>query len=263
MLASQWIGLVLFGLGYAIALSFGSLGIATLPTFVLLLASLWLVCRGKQAWLRGLGHGLFVLLAFALALHWLPGFNNAKVIAATRLTPDAVPFSLHLNLDKPLIGLWLLLACPWLFLAGTRKRLASAAVLLPLTCLVTLGLAVWMGMIEWAPKWPAQAWIWLFNNLLLVSLTEELLFRGYLQGSLQRALKHLPQGQNIALLVAAGLFGLAHFGAGWQWVSLATLAGIGYGLAYRYGGLYAAIACHFGLNMAHFTLFTYPQLMPQ
>lgn len=62
------------------------------------------------------------------------------------------------------------------------------------------------------------------------------------------------------MLPAATVFGLAHWGPGWQWVLLATLAGIGYGLAYRYGGLAAAIATHFGLNLLHFGLFTYPML---
>ena len=62
------------------------------------------------------------------------------------------------------------------------------------------------------------------------------------------------------MLLAATVFGLAHWGAGWHWVLLATLAGIGYGLAYRFGGLAAAIAKHFGLNLLHFGLFTYPML---
>ena len=43
-------------------------------------------------------------------------------------------------------------------------------------------------------------------------------------------------------------------------VLLAGLAGVGYGLAYRFGGLAAAIATHFGLNLLHFALFTYPML---
>jgi membrane protease YdiL (CAAX protease family) len=63
--------------------------------------------------------------------------------------------------------------------------------------------------VAWAPKWPDQAWLWLLNNLLLVSLTEELLFRGYIQGGLQRLFRH----EGLALLAAALLFGLAHLGA--------------------------------------------------
>ncbi|PWB33196.1 CPBP family intramembrane metalloprotease [Pseudomonas sp. SDI] len=262
MRASQWTGLALLGLGYAIALAYGSVGLTALPAFLLLFGSAWLVRRGTHRWQVGLGHALFVLLAVALALHWLPGFHNPKVIQPVQLSEGALPLSLYLNLDKPLIGFWLLLACPWIFSVGRRQGLLSVALLLPLTCLVCLGLALAMGMIGWAPKWPEQAWLWALNNLLLASLTEELLFRGYLQGSLQRALKAVPQGQNLALLLTATLFGLAHFAGGWHWVGLAGLAGIGYGLAYRYGGLYAALACHFGLNLVHFAGFSYPQLIP-
>mgnify|MGYP003431169112 FL=1 len=98
------------------------------------------------------------------------------------------------------------------------------------------------------------------NNLLLVTLVEEALFLGYLQGGLSRRLKHLRYGEHLDLLIASLLFGLAHWGAGWEWVLLATLAGVGYGMAYRFGGLAAAIAPHFGLSLLHFGLFTYPML---
>ena len=93
-----------------------------------------------------------------------------------------------------------------------------------------------------------------------MTLVEEALFRGYIQGGLSRHLKDRPYGELLALLLASLVFGLAHIGAGWQWVLLATLAGVGYGLAYRFGGLGAAIASHFGLNLLHFGLFTYPML---
>jgi membrane protease YdiL (CAAX protease family) len=77
---------------------------------------------------------------------------------------------------------------------------------------------------------------------------------------LSRRLQHLHYGEHLALLIASLLFGLAHWGAGWEWVMLATLAGACYGLAYRFGGLAAAMATHFGLNLLHFVLFTYPML---
>jgi membrane protease YdiL (CAAX protease family) len=125
---------------------------------------------------------------------------------------------------------------------------------------LALGGALLLGVIAWAPKWPDAAWLWLLNNLLLVTLVEEALFRGYIQGGLSRYFKNLAQGENLALLLASLVFGLAHAGAGWQWVLLASLAGVGYGLAYRFGGLAAALATHFGLNVLHFGLFTYPML---
>lgn len=112
-----------------------------------------------------------------------------------------------------------------------------------------------MGMLGWAPKWPDQAWLWLLNNLLLVSLTEELLFRGYIQAGLQRLLRH--QGWHCSPPPCCSAW---HTWGRLAMVYLATLAGIGYGLAYRWGGVAAAVLCHFGLNLVHFTLFSYPML---
>jgi membrane protease YdiL (CAAX protease family) len=247
--------MLLLALGYTLALAYGSLGIATLPTFLALLACAWLA-RRQLRWQQALGHTLFIVLAIALALHGLPGFNAAKVIDSVVFSPGAQPFTMYLNLDKPLIGVWLLLACPWLLMWRSQGLAISLLCILPLTLIACLGGAWALAAVAWAPKWPDQAWLWLLNNLLLVSLTEELLFRGYIQAGLQRLLRH----QGLALLAAAVLFGLAHLGAGWQWVYLASLAGIGYGLAYRYGGVAAAVLCHFGVNLAHFALLSYPML---
>lgn len=261
----QWTGLFLLACGYALALTQGGLGLPVLLPLIGLALAAWLVRAVGARWRRTAGHCLFVMMAISLALHWLPGFDNAPVYLGVRFTPDATPFTMYLNLDKPLIGFWLLLTCPWIACTYALRRGASAmavAVALPLTAVVCLGGAWAAGMLAWAPKWPAQAWVWALNNLLLVSLTEEALFRGYLQGGLQRWLRRLPQGDTLALVLAAGLFGLTHLGAGWQWALLAGLAGAGYGLAYRYGGLLAATATHFGLNLVHFAGFTYPQLAP-
>ncbi len=68
-------------------------------------------------------------------------------------------------------------------------------------------------------------WLWVLNNLLLVTLVEEALFRGYIQGGLSQHFKQLAYGENLALLLASLLFGLVHPGAGWQWMLLASLAG--------------------------------------
>ena len=121
-----------------------------------------------------------------------------------------------------------------------------------------LGLALALGVVGWAPKWPDSGWLWLINNALLVTLAEEALFRGYVQQRLARCWRDRPWGATAALLVAALLFGLAHYAGGWQWVLLAGVAGVAYGLAYRHGGLAAAVLAHLGLNAAHYGLFTYP-----
>lgn len=261
MIALPWIYLALLSIGYALALIYGQLGWLAVISVVLLLFTGFAVRQQKLPIARYLGHGVFFVLALALAMHWLPGFYNGRGIDPQRLTDDAVPFSMYLNQEKPLIGFWLLLACPWIVgRRSLRLSIYATALGLTLSAILALGGALLLGVISWAPKWPDQAWLWLLNNLLLVTLVEETLFRGYIQGGLSQRLKHLPHGENLALLLASLLFGLAHVGAGWHWVLLASLAGVGYGLAYRFGGLGAAIATHFGLNLLHFGLFTYPML---
>lgn len=261
MLVMPWPYLTLLSAGYVLALTFGQITAQASIAILLLLLAGFAVQQQHIRYGRYLGHALFILLALTLALHWWPGFHNARMIDQERFTENSTPFSMNLNLDKPLIGFWLLLICPWIIgRHSVLQALKTGALILSLTAIVTLGSAWLVGIVEWAPKWPPQAWLWINNNLLLVTLVEEALFRGYLQGGLSRRFQHLPYGEYLALLIAALLFGMAHWGAGWQWILLATLAGIGYGLAYRFGGLAAAIATHFGLNLLHFGIFTYPMM---
>lgn len=259
MPALRWISLALLVIGYCMALGVGQLGLPAMVTLGLLIMAGICVTQFKQRAVICCGHGLFILLALGLATHWLPGFFNGRVIAAERFSPNAAPFSMFLNLDKPLIGMWLLLACPWLLTAVTLRQAANATLLtLPLTAALCMSVAMALGVIGWAPKWPQPSSSWLWNNLLLVTLTEELLFRAYLQGGLQRLLRRVGHGPALAIGVTAALFGLTHAGAGWQWALLATLAGVGYGIAFYRGGLPAAVLTHFGVNLVHFGLFTYP-----
>ena len=261
MIALPWTYLALLSLGYGLALIYGQLGWMALISIALLLIAGFAVRQQQIRIVPYLGHAVFIFMAVALAMHWLPGFHNGRVIAPQRLTDDAVRFAMYLNLDKPLVDFWLLLVCPWIIgRRPLRLGVYATALGLLLGSLLALGGALLLGMISWAPKWPDQAWLWVLNNLLLVTLVEEALFRGYVQGGLSRQFNHLPYGDNLALLLASLLFGLAHAGAGWQWVLLASLSGLGYGLAYRFGGLGAAIVSHFGLNVLHFGLFTYPML---
>ncbi|MCA8423767.1 CPBP family intramembrane glutamic endopeptidase [Burkholderia seminalis] len=255
------LSIILATFGYAVALAFGKLGALALAPLALLAAAAWGVLPTRPRAVRIAAHAVFAALAIALSLHLIPGFHNPLVIGPTRFTPDAVPFTMYLNLDKPLVGLWLLWALPWVApdvaLPRALRTGAMAAVATAAACLAG---ALAFGMVGWAPKWPASGWLWLVNNLLLVTLAEEALFRGYVQGGLTRALRAFSWGPWAALATGAVLFGAAHAAGGWQWIVLGTLAGAGYGLAWRRGGLLAAAIAHAGLNVVHFGLFTYPML---
>jgi uncharacterized protein len=214
--------------------------------------------QGIRAWLSAIG---VLAVSTALMLHRVPGFNNPCVIDAVRFTPEAVPFSLYLNFDKTLIGLFIL---GW----GHRrlKRFtdwrAMARSALPITAgtiAVVMILAVSAGCVRFAPKLPGETALWLGVNLLFVCVAEEALFRGFIQAELRKQWAAVRHGTALALIVSALFFGLAHAAGGVSYVALATIAGLGYGWAYqRTGRIEASILTHFALNGVHFFFFTYP-----
>lgn len=98
---------------------------------------------------------------------------------------------------------------------------------------LALGLA--LGFIHPHKNLPALGtavlrWVGIF---FFVAVPEELFFRAWVQNLLERRLS-----RNAALVIASALFGLSHFNKrtthfNWQYVLLATIAGIFYGRAWR------------------------------
>jgi membrane protease YdiL (CAAX protease family) len=259
--ALRWLGVALLVVGYGAACGLGWLGAPALAAIAVLLVLGYAVRPPRPPAVRVVAHALFIVLAVALIAHWVPGFHNPRVIDNVRFTPDALPFRMYLNLDKPLVAFWLLLMFRWVRAErGCSLALAAGIGGWLLTAVVCIGAALALHLIAWAPKWPPQAWLFLADNLLLVAVVEESFFRGYLQGGIARLLDGRPYAQVLALVLADLAFALMHLPGGLPWVVFGGIAGIGYGLAYRYGGLSAAVLAHFGLNATHFLLFTYPML---
>lgn len=206
--------------------------------------------------------GAFFALALMLTLHRVPGFHNPLLLGPVALTPDAYRFTMHLDLDKAAVGFALLLLyTPLCREAGLARSLLVGIACAALAVALLLPLALHLHAIRWAPKLPKGLWLWALNNLLLVAFAEEALFRGFLQASLARWLGGGAGGAWIAIGVASLTFGIAHHAAGPLMVAIASVAGAAYGLAYRHGGLLASVSAHFGFNLFHILLFTYPLLM--
>lgn len=229
---------------------------------VVVLATLcigWRRAQGRVV--RGVLLAAIALLSLALALHAVPGFANPLLFEDVQVSPGAAPVSLYLNLDKAAAGIVLCAT----FGAPARTAAACRAIgrawpVMAATPVVVLGAGVLVGFAAFEPKWLPWAPLFLLINLFVTCLAEEAFFRALLQGRLEQALRGRPHGAAIALGVASLLFGLAHLGGGPVLAALATLAGIGYGLAWRRGGIEAAILTHFAVNAGRFVLLTYPAL---
>lgn len=220
----------------------------------------YLLRNGKPFWLRVAAYVCFALISLGLMAHQLPGFHNMLVINGVQFTPDAVPFKMYLNLDKTFPSFLLMFALGRQWQAMDLSRSAKAWILwLLVTSAVCLGAGLILGAINWAPKWPPQAWLWVMNNLLLVAMGEEVFFRGYLQETIGHAIFGRKRVW-LSVLLTSVVFGFAHIGGGPLMVAVSAVAGIGYGMAFLQGGIRASVLTHFCLNLIHFTLFTYPML---
>lgn len=201
------------------------------------------------------------VLSVALALHVVPGFDNWKILDEFALSERSQPFSLYLNFDKPLVGLFILaFGAPLLRGRSAWKAtfLAAAPIALAGIALV-YGLGYLFGYAAFDPTVDPVFFVWALRNLFFTCVAEEAFFRGFLQRYLEQSLARFRAGKLVSLAAASLLFGLAHFAGGAGYVALSTLAGLVYGYVYqRTGRIEAAILTHFLLNAGHFLLFTYP-----
>lgn len=259
--------LVVYALALGAALVQGFVLPAGALSLVVLLALTGLFRRPLGATLHWLVFALLLLLALALALHKVPGFNNPIVIDAVQLSPEANPFTQYLNFDKGSVGLVLVaLLAPRLRRGnGAGRVLLRAWAYAMAAAIVVLGVAVAIGLVRVDPKWPVQAPLFLIVNLFLTCVAEEGFFRALVQEPYTGAgnsAKHRWRGRAVlGVAVSAALFGLAHAGAGASMVVMAALAGLANAVAYAWHRrIEVPIVMHFGVNAMHFLLFTYPAL---
>ncbi|AMO92816.1 CAAX protease self-immunity family protein [Collimonas fungivorans] len=203
------------------------------------------------------------ILALALALHKLPGFNNPILLFQLRLSADSAPFTQYANFDKGAAGLVLLAfmctrassAADWRKLLRQTGPIALSAVI------AVLGLATAIGYVKPDFKISQVSALFLSTNLFFTVVAEEAFFRGLLQDRLALSLARFRYGPLLAVACSALLFGAAHIAGGGTYVLLATVAGLAYAYAYYVTQrIEAAIIVHFAVNAVHFIGFTYPHL---
>ena len=237
-------------------------------------AALWIVLLGVIACFHASRTGVqrvatgltFFLIAVALGLLLLPGFPRTILAANVILSPGAMPYTLGLGFAKVVTGIFILAFMhpervrSWRELGQVLTRVAPVFVV---TIAAVMLLTLALGYVKFDPKWTALLFTWAVVNLFFTCLSEEAFFRGFVLRELAHVGSNRKLSAVLALAISSLLFGLVHLGGGWKYALAATLAGVGYGIAYqRTQRLEGSMAVHFGLNATHFLLFTYPALAP-
>lgn len=201
--------------------------------------------------------------AYGLGAHIIPYFHNLKVLSNVYISKDGIPFTLYLNVDKAIVGLFILgLTQP--LLSNKEEWTSMLKETIPRTVLfvfILVLLALMAGEVHFDPKLPESLPIWLITNLLFVCVAEEGFFRGLIQKNLAVFFRGFVWGNWIAVVIASLLFGFAHYAGGIAYSIWGTIAGLGYGWIYQKNNrIEGSILAHFSLNVIHFLLFTYPAI---
>ncbi len=258
---------ILFNSGLLVLLSLPSLWMTNGGAEEALVAALFIGFAIIQYWIGSKRPwstaSIFAVVGLLSAFgpHWL---RNGAVFSIGIPTEPFITG--HLNPILYLSGLYLLVAGIRLrpkFLA-TRGRMVQSI----LFSVGPILLASCFGIYSHGIHWDAGkivAWQTAFNagwvtagdyalllslHAVIVAIIEESLFRGLLLPAAYVFSKRWVSANEtvailIALVLSSFLFGLAHFHAGSNWMIGASIAGIGYGVAYIRGSSIAvAIAIH-------------------
>jgi len=268
--------IAVLGLWIHRGLALAALGLAIIAGYVTGalndLAALWIAMLGAIGWIHARCTGwqrvasglVFFVFAVALGLLLLPGFPRTVLVENVVLSPGALPYTLGLGFAKVVTGIFILAFMlpervhSWRELGQVLVRVAPVFLA---TVVVVMVLTLALGYVKFDPKWTPLFFTWALANLFFTCLSEEAFFRGFVQRELAGLGANRRVSVVIAIAVSSLLFGLVHLGGGWKYALAATVAGVGYGIAYqRTQRIEASMAVHFGLNATHFLLFTYPAL---
>ena len=214
----------------------------------------------EKRWRYGLNTAV-VVLALVAGFHIAPGFSVITLYENTVLSDKTAWSGLYFTADKPVFGLFLLLAyrdrlCRTIstFVAALKTTAPSMVVGISVVYALALGL----GYVEVDATASALVILWCLRNLFFTVIAEEVFFRGFVQHKLTEAIAH-RHAVWLSLAVTSVFFGAVHLYGGWQYALLAMIAGLMYGYVYvKSGRLEMAIVGHLALNTGHVLLLSYP-----
>jgi membrane protease YdiL (CAAX protease family) len=220
----------------------------------------------KKRWIRTLLFFIISLISVAFVIHWVPGMSNPMIFETPiQVSPSSRPFLMYISVNKVLIALLLYIPSP---LYDRQKKMDLTAYketvkTLGLCILTIMPIAILSKFVKIELKLSKYMMVWGIINFSFVSFAEEVIFRGVIQDILHKVGTQYALPSAIALIGASIMFGLTHFKGGITYISLATICGMFYGYAYlKTNRVISAMLVHFGLNLFHSIVCTYPSTAP-
>lgn len=265
-ICKRWLWAIFLLIAYFLALHTHIATTASLFSIILLWICQYALKNTLNPSIRFLLFGTAVFISISLFLHYLPGFANWKIASDLIISKHSYPLNLWLNFDKPFIGLFVL-AYLLPLMEYKRDFWEMMKKVLPILALMVIGLsaaAYYLKIVIFEPKLPSIFFIWAVQNLIFVSIPEEVFFRGFFQQELDRAFGLNLFGAGCAIVLTSILFTLLHIGwsPNFSALALTFCASLFYGIVYHWTQtIEASIFCHFGFNIIHFLFFSYPFTM--
>ncbi len=228
---------------------------------VLLIVSFWggvVLMSRVQSVLASFCMGVLILAWIVLAkLHMLPGFNNLIMYSGLQLSIEAIPYTLYLNFETPIIGVLLLayIVPKASNFKAYIRALRNSWQIMSYGVVTVMMLAMILGFVGIDLKYPEILFVWVILNIITV-ITEETIFRGWL---LRVLLNYTSPA--LSIMCVSILFGILHFSGGALYMLLAMISGVFYSWVYvKTKSIEASSTLHFLLNFIHIMIFTYPAL---
>ena len=253
---------IMWQLFFVLSILFGVSAARIEPIALIAVAGFWLIVKSlsrQQMNTRFVLEVVVLILAISFIRHKIPGFINWQMVDSVRISAQSTKYSFFWNIDSLLAAI--LLLAYTMDIAENRHQWRHAFqavyVVLPIAIFGMLILVWALGFVRFELKlpnfWPA----WILENLLIVSVSQEVIYRGFF---LQRLKNYLPGkfGTIFALITTSFFFAYIHAGP-ISYLLLCFVAGLFYGASYLYyRKIESAILVHFLFNLAHLLFFSYP-----
>jgi len=260
------IGLYIFLTALVLGVSIKHISLIGVSLTAILGTIMYLIQSSKLSNIyKGVLHVALCFFYLGFSMHFLPGFHNWKILDGVMLSKHSLSYTMYLNVEKPIFIFFYIYLNKGEPISQYKwdKIIKWSFIAFLITFLSLLIANYALKLVEWDPKLPPHSIlsIWILRMLLDTALGEELFFRGYLQRNLSYLFSSFKLAPWLGCILTSLIFGALHLPAGPPMAIMATLAGIGYGLAYlKTNTVEAPTLTHCLINIIHLLFFSYPML---